>query len=251
MTSRIRNFRRGGRRADLAFHAPLVLLPFAWFALAACGDSPGTWLANVTTVKPDGQIGNTPYYNYPDHTRYGANVVCTHGGGYGGGSDAELATTRAAAAGKLQQLQNDYNEAKRTVEFCKNKTVTQAQMDAQQGCDRANHAPHLTHEQKSPAQLATYPRCVAAESAFYNNPCNNYRVENAQRDIPYLQAAIEREKARLGNIDACIKDKQRREQAQHRPAVNPAIILMNPGLFGPRPGPGRPSGGHGTGTHKE
>lgn len=232
-----------GRIADIALYAPLVLLPFVWFALGACGDNPAGSISNLTTVKPDGQVGNTPYYNYPDYTRYGSNVVCTSSGGYGGGSPAELQSTRATVANELQQKQNAYDEAKRTVEFCKNKTTTHAQTDAQQGCDRANHAPQLTHEQKTPVQMATYASCVASDSQYYNSPCADFRVSSAQENLQYYPAAIEKDKARLANIDACINDQKRRESAASRPQLDPnaAIIIMQG--IGRRPPSG--SSGHG------
>ena len=72
------------------------------------------------------------------------------------------------------------------------------------------------------------------------------RIEN-------YNAMIAKEESRLANIDACINDKKRREQAQQRPQIDPSaaiMILQGIGRSRPPSGGNVPSGGHGYGNSK-
>jgi len=261
MISWIRPLRRCGARADLAFYAPLVLLPFVWFALGACGN-PASMLQT-----PDRRVGPVSAVDYPDYTQYtnpggGGFNQCSASGTYRGGSGpGSEGATRAALEGQVSSAKAKLAYLKAQRDSCRNANPTQAEFDRQKGCNRAlvsklrvDVATLVLEDERRAAERALAEenvKCVAAGIEFRDSPCSPWSKSYREAEIKSAETEISRAEAELGRFNACIKDRDRRMQAQQRPQIDPgtAIIIMQ-GIGRPRPSSG-PTGGHGTGTHKE
>jgi len=256
MISWVRRHGRRGAAADLAFYAPLVLLPFAWFALGACGD-PATMLQT-----PDRSIGPIRVANYPDYTRYtdpnGGFNQCAANGQYRGGSGpGSEGATRAALEGQVNSAKSRLAYLKAQRDSCRNANPTQAEFDRQKGCNRAlvsklrvDVATLVLEDERRRAENALAEenyKCVQAEIDFRYSPCSPEAKSQREWEIKAAEDDISRAEAELGRFNACIKDRDRAIQAQQRPQIDPSsVIIMMQGIGRPRP-----SAGHGTGTHKE
>lgn len=246
--------RNRARAADIAVWAPLVLLPFVWFALGACIELDADEVAVVGPKRPDGQYGNTPVYNYPDYTQYGQNVVCTGTGGYGGGNDAELAATRASIANEVESHNRAISDLNAKIRRCEGKEVTNASVDAKHGCNRAVQAASYGNAGRppTPEMQANVEPCRQADRELTNPAtCRQGDVESARNLMFYHRNQLAIHQPKLQNVDACIADKKRREDAARRPQLDPNAVLGIMQGIGRRPSGGGYSGGSSQhGNHK-
>jgi hypothetical protein len=169
----------------------------------------------------DGYFGATQVERYPDYTQYsdtGGYNQCNPNGTYrtGSGPGSENAT-RAA----LQR------------EVDKRKAIRDSLVAEENKCKSR------------------------PTSGFGNDPANpcsfesrNYRVS----EIGHAESNLRDAESELDNFNACIKDRDRRMQAQQpRPQIDPAAVLGIMQGLGRRPqsyGHNVQSGGHGNGNQK-
>lgn len=234
------------RKRDVALYAPLVLLPFAWFALSACIDE--AMIIGAISPRPDASYGGTSVYNNPDgttqYTGAGGNVVCA-GGRYAGGAGATPAVAQDIR-NRIGWDKQELNAERQRLDQCKGREVnSQEQADAAAGCNRARlsqlYAQSRTlvsfDDQKKldPEIRAQESACRGADDNYRYGPCTRSTLDAARQRIATLENSIKADEARLNEVNNCIKDKERQADAAQRPRIDPSIILMNPGLYGSRP----------------
>ncbi len=242
-----------GRLADIAVFAPLVLLPFVWFATTACFDI----LDRLANPPPDATYGGMPVYNYPDQTRFGGGddaLACTTSGGYiGGGANDEA--TRANIQSSVEQNKRKISDIEGKMNACKGKDL--AFYEAKAGCNQ-RRVRQLQDQNSALAARGERDANVTAELDELNRKCVDAAVAShdcsaqgmswEQFKLDKARADLARDQSNLAQLDGCIKDKNRRSQAG-RPQIDPAtmgIIMQGLGRS-QRQGGGASSGGSSAG----
>lgn len=241
-----------GRAADIAVYAPLVLLPFVWFATTACLDA----MDKLANPPPDATYGGVPVNNYPDQTRFGSGdqeLACTAKGNYIGGGGANDEATRANIQASIERNKRAISETESDYNACKGKHKDLDRIKAELGCDESRQRELARQNsvlagrgERNPAiedeLSALGSKCSRAEQEYGYGQCQQRRQESRQGDIARLRASLAKDESNLAQLTACINDKKRREDAARRPQIDPNAVLGIIQGVGRRP---PSSGGHG------
>jgi hypothetical protein len=255
-----RNSKRGVH-ADLAFYAPLVLLPFAWFVTGACMELiDGTTPAGLSN---DDNTGRSIYQLPTGETRYvgpggsGGDIYCV-GGTYRGGGPGSSDAIKNGLRNEIDAAKRKVKDFEGKINACRGKVKSIADFEREAGCNwnrmrelggQIVNATSAAEAQRLQGEQDTInANCRTARLNYLADPCSDTNYRFNQDMAGFWRDQVAHKENQLKQFEAC--DGQRQQQARpQRPGIDPAIILMTPGLFGPPPR--RPQGGHGTGTHKE
>ena len=173
----------------------------------------------------------------------GSSGMYCNGGSYrGGGSQASEDATKKDMENEINYEKDRKREDDKELDKCEGKRVPQSTFDGPAGCDRAQRDKYraaygLANFDGHPDYLDMVDKCSKADSAAYANPCNGPHLDGLLEDRKRHEKSIIDLEAKLASFKSCVDDRKRQAQANQPPrqGVDPAIILMNPGLFQPRP----------------
>jgi hypothetical protein len=244
--------RKRGRIADAALYAPLVLLPFVWFATTACNEK----IDKLANPPADAIYNGTPVYNHVDQTRFGSGnqeLACTVNGNYIGGGGGNDEGTRAGIQSSIATHERFISEQESEYKACQGKHKSLDQYKAEYGCDesrirelgRQNSELAARGERNAAIDRElnqiTY-KCENAQNRYYWDHCQEERQNQRQSNIANSRAALAKDQSNLGQLNKCIADKKRREDAARRPQIDPATMgIIMQGIGRSRP---PSSGGH-------
>lgn len=227
--------RTRGRIADVAVFAPLVLLPFVWFATVACNNL----LDKAANPPPDATYGGTPVYNHVDQTRFGSGnqeLACTVNGNYIGGGGGNDEGTRAGIQSSIETNRQRISEQESEYNACKGKHKSLDQLKAEAGCDESRqrelgrqNAELAARGERNPAidrELSAISGiCQRAQDEYFWGTCQDTRQASRLSSIGRLRDALAKDQSNLGQLNKCIADKKRREDAARRPQIDPGAAL--------------------------
>ena len=254
--------RTRGRIADIAVFAPLVLLPFVWFALGACNALTPASDANYGGYRgpygTEDPWGGTDVYNYPDYTVYVTGddrIQCASGGRYqGGGNPGSEASTRSSIESNIASNKAKLKQYEDRTKGCKGAGKTLADFQHEEGCSyaRVRELREASNRTTTRAELETAghalyaeeAKCDKANSRKDHDPCYGPTLASNRSWMNIIRQEISKDEAELSRFNNCMKDRERQARASQPSTgsgVNPGVIIFsNPGLFSPRPPKSRP-----------
>ena len=200
--------RTRGWIADLALYAPLVLLPFVWFATTACFNL----LDSLGSRRPDAYYNGTPVSNYPDQTRFGSGneeLVCTVNGNYVGGGGGGDEATRAGIQASIERNKREISETESRIKRCKG---GMGSFNAETGCNERrqrqlneqNAAIYARGERNAAitAELdALELNCRRAENNYIKFGCSAFGQSSDEIVLQKRRAALAKDESTLAQLN--------------------------------------------------